>query len=622
MACVEVKHVSLSKVQREGASRFRRGRVLQAVLLSVPLVIIAVTGWAHRWITDDGFIYMRVVQQVRAGNGPVFNAGARVEAFTGPLWLIVLSVADLVTPIRLEWLVIGLGLAGTLSGIALAMAASTRLVRANAPQGIVVPFGALAFSVLLPVWYFATSGLETGLTFAWLGASLWILARWAFAHGRPLPLAHGVVLGLGWLVRPDMVVFSALFLGVVVASQWRYDRWQNRVMLVFAVIGLPLAYQVFRMGYYGSLVANTAIAKEGTRTRWDRGWEYFRDLANPYWLWVPGVVLALGGYLPLISGFAKGRQRRAQGVVAAFVIGAILQATYVVAVGGDYLHARLLMPAIFAICAPVAVVPVVRQYVAAVVLAPWVVVCGLALRPPQLTGRSLLVGRVGFVHVDGSVTLDDLGWGRTGPNRAWYTGPAYYHELNGFTASYERVDMPVRRGVRLPLLVAGAIGIPSYALGPRLNVLDIHGLAEPLASHLKPGRNISLFPPIAGHEKPLPPPWIAAMVTPDGAMPAPDLFPEATFPLIARTTGAEFQEQVAWARAALRCPDIRNLRASTTAPMTPRRFVSKILHSVQRTRMRIPPDPEQAYKKFCGPGIPSEVVALRAALGSAGQLHG
>jgi arabinofuranosyltransferase len=56
-------------------------------------------GYAHRWITDAEFIYLRVVQQIGAGNGPVFNAGEWVEAFTGSLWVALLSVAERVTPV-------------------------------------------------------------------------------------------------------------------------------------------------------------------------------------------------------------------------------------------------------------------------------------------------------------------------------------------------------------------------------------------------------------------------------------------------------------------------------------------------------------------------------------------
>ncbi len=99
-------------------------RVTQRALMAAPLVLIAVVGWAHRWIFDDGFIYLRVVRQVRVGHGPVFNAGERVEAFTSPLWVAVLSVADLLTPFRLEWIAVWLGILCSVLGGALAMAGS------------------------------------------------------------------------------------------------------------------------------------------------------------------------------------------------------------------------------------------------------------------------------------------------------------------------------------------------------------------------------------------------------------------------------------------------------------------------------------------------------------------
>ena len=88
----------------------------------VPLFIAAVMGWHERWITDDGFIYLRVIRQVTSGHGPVFNTGERVEAFTSPLWVGMMSLADIVTPIRLEWLVVGIGIGLTMAGLVAAMA--------------------------------------------------------------------------------------------------------------------------------------------------------------------------------------------------------------------------------------------------------------------------------------------------------------------------------------------------------------------------------------------------------------------------------------------------------------------------------------------------------------------
>ena len=55
---------------------------------------------------------------------------------------------------------------------------------------------------------------------------------------------------------------------------------------------------------------------------------------------------------------------------------------YVVAVGGDYIHARLFLPAYFALCAPVAVVALAKRYAIAFAVLPWALAAGLALRPP------------------------------------------------------------------------------------------------------------------------------------------------------------------------------------------------------------------------------------------------
>ena len=42
--------------------------------------------WQRRWIADDGLIVLRTVRNLMAGNGPVFNAGERVEANTSTVW--------------------------------------------------------------------------------------------------------------------------------------------------------------------------------------------------------------------------------------------------------------------------------------------------------------------------------------------------------------------------------------------------------------------------------------------------------------------------------------------------------------------------------------------------------
>ncbi|GIU89440.1 MAG: hypothetical protein KatS3mg010_0539 [Acidimicrobiia bacterium] len=172
------------------------------------------------------------------------------------------------------------------------------------------------------------------------------------------------------------------------------------------MVALPAAYQLFRTAYYGSVVANTAIAKEGARINWDRGWRYFTDFSTPYWLWFVGLVVLVGGYLPLLATTIGGRSRRPLAVAVVFPVAGILDAMYVVAVGGDYLHARLFLPALFAISAPVAAVPAVRRNAATIALVPWVFARAAAARvrravAVELPGRAQRYRRSDPAHVRG-----------------------------------------------------------------------------------------------------------------------------------------------------------------------------------------------------------------------------
>lgn len=582
--------------------------VAQAVVLLAPAVWMAAMGWTHRWMTEDGFIYLRIVRQVRVGNGPVYNAGDRVEGATGTLWVGVLSVADLLTPIRLEWLSVSIGIGGTVAAVLLAVSASRRLWGLDDGGSFLVPFGASVFVALLPVWAYATSGLETGLVFAWLGTCVWILAGWAtHAPARLSPLRL-VVLGLGWLVRPELVLFSAAFLLIVLAATWRTDRWRRRLGTAAAAVALPVGYQLFRMAYYGSVIPNTAIAKEGGSTNWSRGVNSFFDFFDAYWLWVPAIGLLLGGYLPLVLASLRARTSRRTALIGALVAAATANVIYVVSVGGDYHHARMFLPALFALCAPVAVVPVARRHAAGLVVGVWAVAAIVWLRPTQWGDDWFANGIVapsGF----GRVTAEDHGWGRDGPSMAGFDGRGYHHERG---LQLRAADPPLADDLPLPFASLYAIGVAGYSLGPDVHVLDLMGLADPLTAHFENQPSLAPGAPrYAGHEKPSPAVWVAARVTPPGSRPDPALFPSFGNPLIEPTTGPAFQEQVAWARAALRCEPIRDLLRASEDPLTLGRLADNLVGSPERTRLRIPPDPEEAYHRFCGPGTPPEVDALR-----------
>ena len=551
---------------------------LHLALLAVPLVVMAERAWASRWMSDDGFIHLRVVDQLLAGNGPVFNEGERVEASTSALWVLLLALGDVVLPVALEWIAVLFGIGLTVVALGLAMAAARRLNPDERRDEVRLPLGAAVYVAVPGAWFFASSGLEGGLVIAWLGGCLLVMAQWS-RSGRRLRPPAAVLLGLGTLIRPELALFTVAMLLAVLLTGWREDGWAGRVQLVAWALALPVAYQVFRMGYYGVLVPNTAIAKEAGESQWLRGWHYLRDFVNPYALWLPLGALLVAAYVPLLRVMRRTGDRRGIATVAAFVAAGAMGVTYVVKVGGDFIHSRLLLPFLFALVAPVAVVAMRRRHALALLVLPWAVVCSLFLR----TDGDRYVSSLG-----NPVTLADYQWTPEHPDQVAAAKGSFVHHGVRLTAR------PVEG--RETVYAAYGIGVVGYGLGRDVYVLDVLGLANPIASHLVADR-----PALPGHEKPLPPPWIVATGTRPGADLDEEDFP---FPVLMSSPlddpgRAPFDDRVATARSTLACPPLRDLIASYSAPLTVRRFVDNLLAAPANTSLRYPAEPEDAAELLC-----------------------
>jgi arabinofuranosyltransferase len=448
---------------------------------------------------------------------------------------------------------------------------------------LLLPAGAAVLVALTPVWTFSSSGLEGGLSFAWLGGCLLVLARWA-VRGRKLGAPAAVLVGLGPLIRPDLGLLTVLFLAGVLATQWQDDGWGDRLRLLAAALALPLVYEVFRMGYYGSLVPNPAIAKEASRAAWSSGWRYLREATLPYWLWVPLAALVVGGYLPLVRAARREQGSRTLVVVGAFGIGGLLHALFVTRVGGDFMHARLLLPSIFAVVAPVAAVPVRRESLVALAVLPWAVVAVAGLRASA--------DSVGVFGQDGRnlVSIEDFEWDPGGRNREWYTGEGAYF-------GRARLDAAPNPEQGDTVVATFGLGISGYALPDDVYVLDLLGLADVFTSHLELRHR-----GIVGHEKPLPAPWIVARLTAPGSHVSPDEVPLPTrfgVRALDDPDRAPFDERVAIAREVLRCRGVRDLLDAGTSRLTARRFLKNIVEAPGNTTLRIPPEPEDARAALC-----------------------
>ncbi len=282
---------------------------------------------------------------------------------------------------------------------------------------------------------------------------------------------------------------------------------------------------------------------------------------------------------------------------------AVVHALYVVRLGGDYMHARMLLPTLLAVLLPVAVAaPAGRAALALpAVVGAWAVVCALALQAPSrfevpagaawYDQRTTLSDQPGTAH---PVTLADYA-------RMPYSQPSVGWELARLPPSVvtnSRRATRVVDGRRLPwnppvrlgggvrpapgsrartVVYTGSIGRVGMAAGPAVRIADRFGLADPLAARVRlaePRRQP------AGHEKDLPASWFLARY--------------ATGPV-----PAHLRVNVAAARRALGCPPLRELVEATSAPLTLGRALDNLGVAVRAHGLRFSREPTVAARELC-----------------------
>lgn len=597
--------------------------------------------WQRRWIADDGLIVLRTVRNLLAGNGPVFNQGERVEANTSTAWTYLLYVGGWVGgPMRLEYVALALAMVLSLLGMVLLMLGTGRLYAPSlrGRRAIMLPAGALVYIAVPPARDFATSGLESGLVLAYLGLLWWMMVCWSQPlRARPDSQmflgALAFVAGCSVLVRPEFALIGglALIMMLIAARTWR-----RRVLIVLAGGFLPVAYQIFRMGYYGLLVPSTALAKDAAGDKWSQGMIYVSNFNRPYALWVPLVLSVPLGLLLMTArrrpSFLRpvlapdyGRVARAvqsPPAVVAFIVGSgVLQALYWIRQGGDFMHGRVLLAPLFCLLAPVGVIPILLpdgkdfsretgRWLVGALSGLWLGIAGWSLWAANSPGMGDDATRVTYSGIVDERRFYAQATGHAHPLTAadyldYPRMAAVLTALNNTpegalllpSGNYNQWDLvPMIRpssgtapgGKPAPkpqhAVFFTNMGMLGMNVGLDVRVIDQIGLVNPLAAHTERLKHARI-----GHDKNLFPDWVIA----DGPW-------VKWYPGI---PGYIDQQWVTQAEAALQCPATRAVLNSVRAPITLHRFLSNVLHSYEFTRYRIDRVPRYELVR-CGLDVP------------------
>lgn len=577
----ELRPPASSSATVEGPGR----RILQAWLVWLPALAIGFLGYSRRFMSDDGLIVTRSVREILAGNGPVQSPGERVETATSALWQWLVVLATMVTRADPAEVAVYLGLLLSVLGFAGAMSGTRRLLyRPDQAGPAVLPAGVLVLLALPPVWDFATSGLETGLITCWLGTAWLLLVRSHDDQSGHVTLVTSFVLGLGPLVRPDLTIVTIIFFATLMKGGNRWVGWQLFLKSAGVAAALPIVYEIFRMGYYGLLVPMPALTKESNSSDWTRGWHYLADFVLPFRLWIVGPLMF--ALIVLIERTFKNRKRL---LVITPVAAGGLSALYVVRVGGDWMQARMLLPALFLVTLPVLAVPITRATGALFALiVGWTVAGASLLHPPTLApGRPDTDVRVLAQQLTGTshpVTSADfmpaiVEYAKTAHAIEGKPEILLFGSVYGDTRLY---TIPLVSDSSRPVFVAGFLGATGGVVPLDDPLIDQLSLSYPLGAHLELQRLVW-----AGHEKLISNAWILADYAAPGQVPAGLQAPDVTPALVAT------------ARHALTCGQLAELQQSTRQPLTIGRFVKNVVGAGRRTQLRVPRDPRAAEHLFC-----------------------
>ncbi|WP_372477354.1 flagellar motor control protein ZomB [Nocardia australiensis] len=609
----------------EGPARsaLRYAKLSRAIFvggIALTIVLFATGAWNRRWIADDGLIVLRTVRNLLAGNGPVFNEGERVETNTSTAWTYLVWFFSWLTQARLEYVVLGVALTASMAAVVFAMLGSARLW-GGAKSVLLLPAGVLVYIATPPARDYASSGLESGLVICWLGLVWWLMMRWSQAERVRLPGLFGLVFlaGLAPLIRPEMALVGALALAMIFCAPMPRTRLRPialRALIVAAAGLVPLGYQIWRMGYYGLPYPNTAVAKDAGGAKWGQGFKYLWDLVGPYYLWVPLLVLLAAGVVaaraatparPAPSddeaearGWSVRRVRewlRSPSAVVALMVGSgLILTVYALRVGGDFMHGRMLLPQLFSLLLPVAVVPIrlpaggfrsmsvgdwsfaviVLALLGTVVWALFAANTTAIKTGTKISASGIVDERVYYVlntgHDHPILAEDYLDYARIRPmvNNIAET-PDGGLLMNSPSFMFWYIAPPPQ-----PIPAGGAghtvyflnLGMTSMNVPLNVRVIDQMGLAYPLAAHterLTDGR--------IGHDKNLYPDWV---VVDTGMV---DQKPWLPWYMD--------EKWVTQARTAMSCPQTEALMISYRDPLTWDRFKHNLLHALTFSEYRI-----------------------------------
>jgi arabinofuranosyltransferase len=425
------------------------GPLPKNAIIALILIVYSVELMRTAWICDDSAITIRSVMNFIHGYGPTFNIDERVQAYTHPLWFLMISgFSTLLGNVFFSTLLLSCSMSLVALWFLITHYAS------NFWAGILASSALLLSKAYVD---FSTSGLENPLSHVLLIALLTLGSKCTTKSRQSWHLIVFVLtVSLVYLNRPDlMLLVGPIFLLVIIKNL------QDRITLVqaLAIGGMPvLLWTGFSVFYYGFPFPNTAYAKLGVgiplTELGQQGIRYFFDSIgrDPITL----TFIALGLYIGFRSCLFN--KILASGVLAYII--------YIVSIGGCFMSGRLLTAPLFVAAAMVA--------------------------KSALVSQQLIVLAIGF-GILGSMNLNATLLSSSSYNNLVIGADGIADERGFYFQRFGLLNEKMEPFYRVPtwdvneravVVMCGGLGFFGIRGGPSIHLIDFCALADPLLARL------------------------------------------------------------------------------------------------------------------------------------------
>ena len=419
---------------------------------------------------DDSWITFRVVDNFINGHGLTWNPDERVQVFTHPLWMFVLSGFYSVTH--------ELYYTSIILSIVISVAAVLVFALKIARSTIVAVFGITILIFSKAFTDFSTSGLENPLTHLLL--ALFLLVFFKREMNVRTLFYLSIIASLGAFNRADSIL---LFLPVVAYGLFKLRRVRALLTIIMGFIPF-IAWECFALFYYGDILPNPSYAKIISTgiSRADVAVQGLYYLLNSITIdHLTMVIIAAGIALPILK-----KEWKHIPVIA----GILLYLVFVITIGGDFMSGRMFTAPLFVAVILLSQTRLISKLSAEqgssaidkrIWLLPFFAVIFLSIsspHPPLFSG-------------------EDYGsrpdWGEKWDSRLIADDRAFHYPSSGLLRAGNNTEWPNHlwrfEGQKIKesgqsVVVFPFVGYYGFFAGPKVHVVDTLGITEPFLARL------------------------------------------------------------------------------------------------------------------------------------------